>query len=162
MGRLVNTSSSAEVFWPNSSCAFFALFFKLRPTVAINPPEIGIMAMANRVNFGLIVKSSTKVPIIIKGSRTKPSIPLSIDHSISFRSAVARVNISPFLRSLCLRKLRAIHLSCNCCLRYATTPFLTGARVNRAAYRLMFLRIKMQKVMATVAWRVLDAPCCAL
>ena len=62
---------------------------------------MGIMAKAHKVNVGLMVKSTANVPKIINGSRTKPSIPLSMDHSISFKSAVARVSKSPFCHLLC-------------------------------------------------------------
>ena len=92
MGKLVKASSSSEVVFPNWLWAAWALFFKLFPIVAIKPPEMGIMAMAINVNRGLMENNKISVPKIINGSRTSPSMPLSMVHSISVRSAVARVN----------------------------------------------------------------------
>ena len=96
IGKLVKASSSSEVVFPNWLCAACALFFKLFPIVAINPPEIGMIAMAIKVSRGLMENNKISVPKIINGSRTNPSMPLSMVHSISVKSAVARVNWSPF------------------------------------------------------------------
>ena len=50
------------------------------------------------------------------------------------------------------------HLSCNACLKFATTPLRTGANIQSAAYRDRFFATKIPKVMITTVCRVYNAP----
>ena len=91
----LKVSSSNARARPSSACALVLDRLRLFPTVWIKKNDKGSTKSRNRVRRGLMLNRMAREPRMSSGSRTTNSKVLSMDHSISFMSVLARESMSP-------------------------------------------------------------------